>query len=318
MQPNDPGMAVDGDPAQQQQSGTSPAAGKAPAGRRTVAEGFAEFSDKLTPKYALPDSAAVLLQKIERCLEQDFDLIFLAPYGSRGHGTHVAGHSAVDSFAVMPKSRLFEDSAKSLAELRDGLAKTLPESYVTDGRPVIAVPFGERLSQRHHVVPAFQAGEKNGHDIFGVPAPRGRWIEICPGGHSVWINEIDDSLNKNLRPFIRVIKAWSYYNGDVIWPYYLELCAADFLQKDATVVYAHDLAKFFSYMVKRGLAPFHDTAGCVEPVYGTSIAGKQRAMIMLRSANQMAKRARDCEKRDNIVEAYYWWRKIFNWRFPAY
>lgn len=287
-------------------------------GPRTVAHGFAEFSDKLTPRYAQPESAAVMLQKIESCLEQNFGLIFLAPYGSRGHGTHVAGYSAVDSFAVVPKSRLLEDSGAALAQIREELAKAIPEAFVTDGRPVVAVPFGERRSQRHHVVPAFQAGEKDGHDVFGIPAPRGRWIEICPGGHSVWINEIDDSLNKNLRPFIRVIKAWSYFNGDVIWPYYLELCAADFLLKDASIVYAHDLSKFFSYMVARNLAPFNDTAGCVEPVYGTSIPGKERAMIMLRSADQMAKRARECEKRDNTVDAYYWWRKIFNWRFCAY
>ena len=113
-------------------------------------------------------------------------------------------------------------------------------------------------------------------------------------------------------------KAWSYFNGDLIWSYYLELCTAEFLKKDSGIVYSHDLCNFFNYMVERALAPFETTPGCAEPVYGTSIAGKEAAMNALQCAAEAAHHARTCEQRGNVVDAFYWWRKVFDWRFAAY
>ena len=110
---------------------------------------------------------------------------YLAPYGSRGHGTHVAGFSAVDGFAVMPKSRLFESSGKSLAHIGNVLVADFPNAFVTEGRPVLAIPFGSRRSQKHHIVPAFEVDQKDEHDLFAVPGPNDRWTVISPAAHSV-------------------------------------------------------------------------------------------------------------------------------------
>jgi hypothetical protein len=285
---------------------------------RTVAAGFAEFRERLVPKYTESETAVATLQVIERCLRQAFDVAFVAPYGSRGHGTNVRGFSAIDSFAVIPTSDLYEDSGKSLQHFHKALASRLPDAFVTGGRPVVAVPFGARPSERHHVVPAFHRGARGDHDLFAVPAPRSRWITISPGAHSNWINELDRTLNNNLKSFIRVVKAWSYYNEDVVWRYYLELCAADYLKNDSEVAYSHDLCRFFDYLADRELAPFESTEGCDEPVYGTSIADRESALARIRATAAMAKKARECEQKGNVPDAFYWWRKIFDWRFAAF
>ena len=246
------------------------------------------------------------------------DMTYLAPYGSIGHGTNVSEYSAVDCFAVIPKSRLFESSGESLAAMKEAIVQKLPDAYITEGRPVLAIPFGEARSERHHIVPAFRQGSTGDHDLIAVPAPSDRWVGICPAAHSIWINDMDQKLNQNLKPFIRIVKAWSHYNKNPIWSYYLELCVADFLKKDTGIVYSSDLSNFFKYMMGRRLDPFEATEGCTEPVYGTSIADKPAALEALRQAVKFSEQARTWETRGNIHEAYYYWRKMFDWRFAAY
>lgn len=285
---------------------------------RTVEAGFAEFCERLVPKYSESEAAVSTLQTIEKCLRRKFNLAFVAPYGSRGHGTNVQGFSAIDNFAVMPSEELYENAGKSLKKVHDAISTALPGAFITDGRPVVAVPFGERPSERHHIVPAYYAGERDGHDLFAIPAPRDRWIKACPAAHSIWINELDRKLSNDLKSFIRIVKAWSYFNGDVVWRYYLEHCVADYLKHDRKIVYSRDLCSFFGYLANRELAPFENTVGSSDPVYGTSIAGRDAAMATIHATLKMAKKALACEQKDNVADAFYWWRKIFDWRFAAF
>jgi hypothetical protein len=71
-------------------------------------------------------------------------------------------------------------------------------------------------------------------------------------------------------------------------------------------------------MLSRRLDPFEATEGCTEPVYGTSIADKKTALEALIQASSFSEQACAWETRGNIHEAYYYWRKMFDWRFAAY
>ena len=71
-------------------------------------------------------------------------------------------------------------------------------------------------------------------------------------------------------------------------------------------------------MLKRGLEPFDNTPGCTELVYGTSIAGKGAARAAIRNAVKFSTNAQTCEKREQIADAFYWWRKMFDWHFTQY
>jgi len=302
-----------------------PANGKpeAPSGgggrvERTVVDGFAEFAEALAPKYSESEQAETNLTRIERSLTSKYAMQYLAPYGSTGHGTHVNDCSASDCFAVIPTSNLYEDSERSINEVCDALKVEFPDAFLAEGRPVIVIAFGEKLSNRHHIVPAFTQPTETEFDVYAVPAPRKRWVRVSPGAHSAWINELDRDLNTNLKPFVRMVKAWSYFNKQPIWSYYLELCVADFFKKDAAVLYPADLNNFFRYLMARQLAAFDNAAGCSEPVYGTSIAGKQIANDAIASAVEFSDKARVCEQRGQTADAFYWWRKIFDWRFASW
>lgn len=285
---------------------------------RAVSDGFEEFVERVTPEYAESANAEKNLVIIERCLTSQFKMDYMATYGSTGHGTNVNGYSPVDCFAVIDQSKLLEVSGDSLAEISTFLLEHLPDTAVTGGRPVVAVPFGKNRAEIHHVVPAYPKGKKGPHDIYGIPAPRDRWIDSCPGAHSEWINDLNDEMGRNLKPFIRVVKAWNFYNDAPIWSFYVELCVAEFLKSDSSIVYSVDLKNFFKYMVDKGLAPFEGSAGCTEPVYGTSQADKEIGLEKLKTALALAERARNAEVKGDIADAFYLWRKTFNWRFPAY
>lgn len=281
-------------------------------------EGFAELVDAITPEYSEPDGAEAHLNAIEHCLTDACRMEFLAPYGSTGHGTNLDGYSAIDCFAVIPKNELFEDSGESLRKVHGLLEPQFPEAYLTEGRPVIVLPFGDCPSLHHHVVPGFSAGTKDDQDVFGIPGPSDRWVEVTPGAHSAWINRLDRQFHHRFKPFVRMVKAWNFGAGAPIWSHYLEISAAEHLSVAGPTHPASDMASFFVYLLERRLAPFKNTVGSNEPVYGTDLASKFDAMDKVRKANEWAKMATFCERQGNTADAFYWWRKIFNYKFPAY
>lgn len=285
---------------------------------RTVGQGFDELVERVTPKYVESENAARNLTKIERLLSAEFGMDYLATFGSSGHGTNVAGYSAVDCFAVIHKSRLHEKSGQSLHLIKDCLSEHFDDVTVTRGRPVVSVPFGGSGAERHQIVPAFLTKKIGHHDVYAIPGPSNRWVGSCPGLHSAWINQLNDNLNKSFKPFTRVVKAWNCYNGEPIWSFYLELCAADYLQKDGGVVYSMDVKNFLRHMVDLKLEPLPGSKGCSEPVYGTAAADRERALEALEAAADLAQQARDLEVNGDIVDAFYHWRMLFNWNFPPF
>ncbi len=286
--------------------------------KRSVADGFDSLSAQLLPAFSDSEKGAKNFSAIERCLKSDFGMSYMVTFGSTGHGTNVDGYSGVDCFAVIGKSRLCEASGECLSEIWQSLLDRFADAVIVEGRPFISIPFGDSRSERHHVVPAYSKGDRDGHDVYGIPGPGDRWVDSCPGAHSAWINSLNDELGRNLKPFIRVVKSWNYSNDQPLWSFYLELCVADFLSKDSFIDYSFDMRNFFDYMVARNLAPFEDAEGSGEPVYGTSLADRDTALAKLRIAAEQAGKARECEVRGEIVDAYYWWRKVFRLNFPAY
>jgi len=285
---------------------------------RTVQMGFEELLERMTPASSDSVRAEKNLRIIESCLKTDFDMSYLATYGSTSHGTSIKDHSDVDCFVVIPKSRLFESVEQSLSALQDALTQYLPNATITDGRPTVAIPFGAGKVDRHQIIPAYPSGEKQGHEFYGVPAPSDRWINVSPGAHSAWIGKINDDLGKNFKPFIRLIKAWNYYNDKPLWSYYIELCVAEFLSGESSIVYSMDIKNFFNFMVEKDLEPIEGAAGSEDLVYGTSIATKEEARNKLALAAELAAQAHKCEIKGEIDAAYYLWRKVFNWRYPPY
>ena len=285
---------------------------------RSVDDGFVELVKKLEPQFSECENNAAYIHRIEKKLKASHDMKYLISYGSLGHGTHIKGYSSSDHFAVMPKSKLFENSLDSLKKVHSSLVDIFPDGYIIEGRPSITIHYGEAASEKHHIVPAFVAGEKDGHDVFGIPGPSGRWIKSCPGGHSSWINKLDVQLSQRLKMMIRIMKAWNYFNNKPLWSYYIELAMAEFLKSDYEVMYSLDFRNFLKYLVRIELKPIEGSIGSSELVYATSKDEKYSVLRELNEAIYKSGKAIKFENRGDIFEAYFWWRKVFNFHFPAY
>lgn len=272
----------------------------------------------MNPQFSEPEYAEHNLNTIDRVLKEEMGVDYLIQYGSIGHGTNVEGFSAIDCFAVMPKAKLTADSNQSVSRVRDILISRFPEAEVIEGRPAVKIPFGGRESDKHYVVPAYLIGEKDGHDIYGIPGPSGRWIQSCPGGHSAWINNLNEKLDKKLRNMIRIVKAWNYLNGQPVWSFYLELGVTEFMKKSASNSFAVDMRNFLNYLCKKELAPFEKSVGTNEYVYATARKDRQISLGKIQHSRQMAEKAIENNQKGNISDAYSSWRKVFNFPFPAF
>ncbi|MBZ0216926.1 MAG: nucleotidyltransferase [Fimbriimonadaceae bacterium] len=282
-----------------------------------ISDGFEALVARLIPPFSEPEHAEINLSNIERCLKSAFDMDYLVTFGSTGHGTNVAGYSAIDCFAVIDKKKLLEESGKCLVQIKKCLAEHFADVTLTEGRPVISIPFGDGRSERHHIVPAFPADNKGEYDIYGIPGPSDRWIKANPGGHSAWINRLNDEADGMLKPFVRVVKAWNYFNGEPLWSFYLEVCAADFIKGKSPVVYSSELMLFFTQLAKKFLEPIEQPESSNELIYGTSKDDREAALNVVRNAALLAREARKCEANGEIADANYFWRKMFNWRSTA-
>ena len=129
---------------------------------------------------------------------------------------------------------------------------------------MIVIPFGEQLSDRHPHCAGLRATfagrvrhlrRAGTARAMGAHQPRRpqRLAECTRPG-----SELEPQT------FVRMVKAWSYFNDQPIWSYYLELCVADFFKNDAAILYSVDLNNFFNYLHARRLAAFDDAAGCSE------------------------------------------------------
>ncbi len=285
---------------------------------RSIHDGFVELIKKLEPNFSESEISESNLSDIERCLKSSFDMNYMINYGSIGHGTHISGYSSTDCFAVIPKKHLFEDSHVSLKKVHECLLESFPNASMLEGRPVISISYGEKAFERHNIVPAFQNGQRHGHDVFGIPGPSQRWVSSCPGGHSERINKVDTELSSQLKSMIRLVKAWNYYNNQPLWSFYVELAMAEFLKTDYSVMYAQDFRNFLRYLQRRELAPIENSIGSNEPVYATPKDQKIMALGTLDEAIYKSGKAVKFESRGNIAEAYYWWGKVFNFHFPKY
>lgn len=279
-----------------------------------VSEGFDALVESLVPPFSEPDNAEVNLSVIERCLKSEFDMKYLVTCGSTGHGTNVNGFSAIDCIAVIEKRHLLEDSGKSLIRIKDSLAKHFPEATITDGRPVVSIPFGDGSSDKHHIVPAYPVKKDAEYDYYGIPGPAARWIEACPGGHSAWVNGLNTEAEHRLKPFVRVVKAWNYFNGEPLWSFFLEVSALEFIKNRNPIVYSSDVMLFFTHLAKRFLDPIEQAKSSSELIYATSKADRDAALDRVRAAAQLARQARECEVKGDIADARYYWRKMFNWK----
>ena len=286
---------------------------------RTVNQGFIEFLRKLTPTPGESAAAQSHRASIKTCLESNFGMTNFFRTGSFGNGTSISGYSDVDYFAVIPTKNLKENSTTTLRQVRDALATRFPNTGVRVSCPAVVVPFGTDAKESTEVTPADYIKATNGYNIYDIPDCSDGWMNSSPSTHNAYVRKVDGDLGGKVKPLIRFIKAWKYYQNVPISSFYLELRIAKYAEGESSIGYSIDVKNIFSYLDRIGLASMQDPKGISGYISPCSTDTKLAdAKSKLSTALNRAQKARDAENKDDIKEAFEWWDMLYNGNFPSY
>ena len=292
---------------------------------RTIEQGFRNFLRTLRPTSKESDAAKNHRASIETCLKNNFGMTTrFFRTGSFRSGTSISGYSDVDYFAQIPTTNLEKSSTLMLCQVRDVLKKRFPRTGVRINRPAVIVPFRPDAKESTEVTPAnyIEVTTKDEHKVYDIPDLSGSWMRSSPDAHRTYVRKIDLKLGGKVKPLIRFIKAWKYYQKVPISSFYLELRVAKYAENKQGIAYdAYDIA------VKRVFAHLHDVelarmqdpmkiSGYIKPCSTDKIL--ERAKSKLATALKRAQKACDARKSGDIENAFHWWNMLYNRKFPSY
>lgn len=287
---------------------------------RTINQGFTDFLSTLTPTSGESTAAKSHRASIKACLESNFDMTNFFRTGSFGNGTSISGYSDVDYFAVIPASKLNNNSATTLREVRDALATRFPNTGVRVSCPAVVVPFGTDAKESTEVTPAYYIeNNEDGYSIYGIPDCSDGWMRSSPSAHNAYVRKVDKDLSNKVKPLIRFIKAWKYYRNVPISSFYLELRIAKYVEGDLSIIYSLDVKRIFSHLDSIDLRDMQDPMGVSGYISAcTTDAKLEDAKSKLSTALARAQKARDAEAAGDTKKAFEWWDLLYDGNFPSY
>ncbi|MGO3669561.1 MAG: SMODS domain-containing nucleotidyltransferase [Vreelandella alkaliphila] len=287
---------------------------------RSVNRGFRDFHSALTPRSYESGKASSHKSSITSRLQVYYDLKSLFYSGSANNGTSISGHSDADFFASIPRNKLKKNSSVSLREVKECLQDRFPNTRVYVDSPAVVLDFGAGSWDTAEVIPAdylYRSSEEK--NVYDIPDGNGGWIESSPSTHNSYVALQNNRLNKRLKPLIRFVKAWKYYNNVPISSFYLELRITKLMEAESSILYEIDVNSVLKKLYDCNLAPIRDPKGISGLIYPCkSSANKETALSKLRTAKARSQKARDAEMSGNISEAFDWWDKVFFGKFPSY
>ena len=293
---------------------------------RTIEQGFKKFLRALKPTSKESDAAKSHRASMEACLKSKFGITRFVRTGSFGRGgTSISGYSDVDYFAQIPTSNLEKNSTFMLRRIRDVLDKRFPRTGVRVSRPAVIVPFRPDGKERTEVTPAgyVEVTTKDEYKVYDIPDFSGGWVRSSPDAHKAYVKKIDQKLDGKVKPFIRLVKAWKYYQNIPISSFYLELRIAKYIGSKPSIAYDdYDVAvkRIFSHLLHDvKLAKMRDPIGICGQIKPCSTDKKlEKAKSRLSTALTRSQKACDARKNGDIENAFYWWNKLYNRKFPGY
>lgn len=287
---------------------------------RTISDGFNDFHSALTPSETESSASTTHRASIEACLKSNFTLNNFYRIGSFGNGTSISGHSDVDYIASLKGDVLRENSANTLTRVRDALDQRFPNTNVHISSPAVVVPFGYNGKETTEIVPAdYTRVTADGYKVYDIPDTQGGWTKSSPDAHNAYVRNVNKNLGLKVKPLIRFIKAWKYFNNVEISSFYLEMRVAKYASAETTISYAIDIKRIFSLLCENQFASLQDPmgiSGYIVPTFSTSKLTDAQSKAA--TALSRAQKALDAEKAGNISDAFYWWNLLFNGEFPSY
>ncbi len=225
----------------------------------------------------------------------------------------------MDFFANIPTSKLKENSATSLREIKECLQGRFPSTNIYVDSPAVVLDFGTSDWDTAEVIPADYIEQKNSKNVYDIPDGNGGWMRSSPSTHNSYVAAENNRLNKRIKPLIRFLKAWKYYCNVPISSFYLELRITKWMEEESLIVYEIDVCSILRQLLSCKLVAMQDPKGISGLIYPcASETKKTDALSKLNSAYTRAQKARGAEEAGNIREAFEWWDKVFAGNFPSY
>jgi hypothetical protein len=238
--------------------------------------------------------------------------------GSWGKGTAVRPPRDVDTYFLLPaavyhrfQTYTWNRQSALLQEMKGVLARTYADTDMSGDGQIVLVKFG---SYNIEVVPAFEL--QNGGYWICDTNNGGSYKWTNPWPEAAHIDTVDKATNANLRPLIRMLKAWQANCAVPIKSFHLELIAAEFIMQSPWRLYDYFwfdwiTRDFFAYLYHRANG-FATIPGSAELV---ALGDDWRSRCQ--SAYDRAVKACDFEKRNLIEDAGGEWQKIFGSQIPC-
>ena len=287
---------------------------------RSVPAGFEEFRKRLVTSTTETEAAKNHRVSIKACLESNFGLLRLFRSGSFGNGTNVRNCSDIDYFASLPDESLSTNSSATLGEVASALrARFSTTPGIRVDSPAVVVPFGTAASEAHEIIPAdlLDLGEPR---TYCIPDGSGGWMRSSPQAQNEYVSKIDDRTHGKTKPLVRFVKAWKYYNNVPVSSFYLELVTAKHAAEAALpIIYSWDLRDVFAKLLASGLTAVDDPAGASGKVSACRTSTqKEEALSKVGTASARSALAKEREDAGKIGEAFAFWDRLFDGRFPSY
>lgn len=286
---------------------------------RTINEGFDDFLKKLTPTDSEREAAQSHRASIKTRLENDFDMQRFFRIGSFGNGTSISGHSDVDYLASLNSNFYGSDSNYSLSKVRKSLDERFPFTGVNVRCPAVVIPFGTSKSETTEIVPARFITREDECSTYEISDCNGGWMNVSPEAHNNYVKKIDQKLGGQLKPLIRFIKAWKFFQNVPISSFYLELRVAKYAETETTILHYIDIKRIFKLLQNNGLASIQDPTGVSGYIYACKTSADQViALSKLNTAVVRSERAYNEITDKKISDAFDSLRLLYNDQFPTY
>lgn len=157
-----------------------------------------------------------------------------------------------------------------------------------------------------------------------IPNGRGGWLHTNPPFHARLVDDDDAKLNRNLKPLVRLMKAWNFANGHKLSSFHVEMMVRRMWNdtdgtKRSINSWPIAVASTLKAMPGWVAGPFPDPwspGGNVDDYLAS-----QTRQEVVRTLREDAERAADAEQHrqgGRIEQAFDRWRIIYNNTFPAY
>lgn len=161
--------------------------------------------------------------------------------------------------------------------------------------------------------------EENGFKIYEIADGNDGWMRICPDAHNAYVKLVDDQLSGKVKPLIRLIKAWKFYQNVPISSFYLEMRVAKYASQEKAIIYHINVRNILQHLNDSGLAAMQDPMGFSGYIHPCkTVASQLDVLSKLNTAAIRAEKARAATMKEDVKSAFEWWQLLYDNKFPSY